>query len=128
MVLFEEYKNHPDPIVRERASNWAVAIGLQRVDGLNVSEFLIRVAHQSFCFPHSFYKRYIRSVYTLGLANYAMVNTNCNSPPGWRSFWFYQFCTGAELQRIENQYATIMHQLLKQARFSNCIFLAQNRH
>lgn len=46
MALFEEYKNHPDPIVRERASNWAIAIGLQRVDGLNVSDFLIQVARQ----------------------------------------------------------------------------------
>lgn len=44
MVLFEEYKNHPDESVRERASNWAVAIGLQRVDGLSVSDFLIQVA------------------------------------------------------------------------------------
>ena len=46
MALFEEYKNHPDPIVRERANNWAIAIGLQRVDGLNVSDFLIQVARQ----------------------------------------------------------------------------------
>lgn len=46
MALFEEYKNHPDPIVRERANNWAVAIGLQCVDGLNVSDFLIQVARQ----------------------------------------------------------------------------------
>ena len=44
MALFEEYKNHQDPIVRERASNWIVAIGLQRVDGLSVSDFLIQVA------------------------------------------------------------------------------------
>ena len=46
MALFEEYKNHPDKFVRERANNWAIAIGLQRVDGLNVSEFLIQVARQ----------------------------------------------------------------------------------
>ena len=46
MALFEEYKNHPDPIVRERANNWAIAIGLQRVDGLNASDFLIQVARQ----------------------------------------------------------------------------------
>lgn len=44
MALFEEYKNHSDPIVRERANNWTIAIGLQRVDELNVSEFLIQVA------------------------------------------------------------------------------------
>ena len=46
MALFEEYKNHQDPFVRKRASNWAIAIGLQRVDGLNVSDFLIQVARQ----------------------------------------------------------------------------------
>ena len=46
MALFEEYKNHPDKFVRERANNWAIALGLQRVDGLNVSEFLIQVARQ----------------------------------------------------------------------------------
>lgn len=44
MALFEEYKNHQDPFVWERASNWTVAIGLQRVDGLSVSDFLIQVA------------------------------------------------------------------------------------
>ena len=44
MALFEEYKNHQDPFVKERANNWAIAIGLQRVDGLNVSDFLIQVA------------------------------------------------------------------------------------
>ena len=46
MALFEEYKNHPGPIGRERANNWAIAIGLQRVDECNVSEFLIQVARQ----------------------------------------------------------------------------------
>lgn len=46
MALFEEYKNNIDQIVRERANNWAIAIGLQRVDGLNASDFLIQVAHQ----------------------------------------------------------------------------------
>ena len=46
MALFEEYQNHTDPIVRERANNWAIAIGLQRVDGLNVSDSLIQVARQ----------------------------------------------------------------------------------
>ena len=44
MSLFEEYKNHLDPFVRERANNWA--IGLQRVDELDVSDFLIQVARQ----------------------------------------------------------------------------------
>ena len=46
MAIFEEYKNNPDPIIRERANNWTIAIGLQRVDGLNVSDFLIQVARQ----------------------------------------------------------------------------------
>lgn len=46
MALFEEYKNHQDPFVRERANNWAITIGLQCVDGLSVSDFLIQVARQ----------------------------------------------------------------------------------
>ena len=46
MGLFEEYKNHPDKAVRERASNWGAAIGLQNVDELSVSEFLIQIARQ----------------------------------------------------------------------------------
>ena len=46
MGLFEEYKNHPDKAVRERANNWGAAIGLQNVDGLSVSEFLIQLAQQ----------------------------------------------------------------------------------
>ena len=46
MGLFDEYKNHPDKAVRERASNWSAAIGLQDVDGLSVSDFLIQLARQ----------------------------------------------------------------------------------
>lgn len=46
MALFEEYKNNRDQIIRERANNWTIAIGLQRVDGLNVSDVLIQVARQ----------------------------------------------------------------------------------
>ena len=46
MGLFEEYKNHPDRDVRERANNWGAAIGLQNVDRLSVSEFLIQLARQ----------------------------------------------------------------------------------
>ena len=46
MGLFEEYKNHPDKAVRERTNNWSAAIGLQNVDGLSVSEFLIKLARQ----------------------------------------------------------------------------------
>ncbi|MBR3919621.1 MAG: antitoxin VbhA family protein [Clostridia bacterium] len=46
MGLFDEYNNHPDKAVRERANNWGAAIGLQDVDGLSVSEFLIQLARQ----------------------------------------------------------------------------------
>lgn len=74
MALFEEYKNHPGPIVRERANNWAIAIGLQRVDGLNVSDFLIQVARQE-----------IEGKITMDEAqalidgHYAQMNSNCSS-------------------------------------------------
>ena len=46
MGLFDEYKNHPNKDVRDRVNNWGAAIGLQNVDGLSVSEFLIQLARQ----------------------------------------------------------------------------------
>ena len=46
MGLFDGYKNHPDKAVCERANNWSAAIGLQGVDGLSVSDFLIQLAQQ----------------------------------------------------------------------------------
>ena len=42
--LFEEYLHHSDPEVRRRAENWGVGIGLQDVDGLTVSSYLIELA------------------------------------------------------------------------------------
>ena len=52
MALFEEYKNNLDQIVRERANNWAIAIGLQHVDELSVSDFLIEVVCQERVLTH----------------------------------------------------------------------------
>lgn len=41
---FEKYKNSNDPVQREKAANWGIAIGLQAVDGLEVSDYLIELA------------------------------------------------------------------------------------
>lgn len=46
MKHFDKYRHHPDPEKRERASNWRMAIGLQAVDGLKTSEYLIGIARQ----------------------------------------------------------------------------------
>ena len=45
--IFAEFKDDPDPEVRQRASNWSVAIGLQDVDHLSVSQFLIDTAKRN---------------------------------------------------------------------------------
>ena len=45
--IFAEFKDNPDPEVRQRASNWSVAIGLQDVDLLSVSQFLIDTAKRN---------------------------------------------------------------------------------
>ena len=45
--IFAEFKDDPDPEVRQRASNWSVAIGLQDVDHLRVSQFLIDIAKRN---------------------------------------------------------------------------------
>lgn len=47
MSIFAEFKDDPDPEVRQRASNWSVAIGLQDVDHLSVSQFLINTAKRN---------------------------------------------------------------------------------
>ena len=41
---FELYLHHDDPIKRKRAAIWSTAIGLQQVDGLRVSNYLLSVA------------------------------------------------------------------------------------
>lgn len=43
---FDEYKKASEPHKRERAEAWRVAIGLQAVDGLQVSEYLKQTARQ----------------------------------------------------------------------------------
>lgn len=44
MVHFEEYKKQNEPEKLEKAENWGVAIGLQQVDNLTPSKYLIQVA------------------------------------------------------------------------------------
>ena len=42
--FFDKYKNADDMQVREGAKAWSTAIGLQAVDGLTVSNYLIELA------------------------------------------------------------------------------------
>lgn len=42
-----EYLVAKEPGRRERAENWRVEIGLQRVDGLSVSPFLVELARKN---------------------------------------------------------------------------------
>lgn len=42
--LFDKYKNDPDSKKRELAGIWAGSIGLQDVDGLSVSPYLVELA------------------------------------------------------------------------------------
>lgn len=44
---FNEYLKHIDTSKKEIANNWKVGIGLQAVDGLHVSEFLLDVAKRN---------------------------------------------------------------------------------
>lgn len=46
-IDFEEYINQGGPDKKERAINWRTAIGLQAVDGLRVSNFLIEIARRN---------------------------------------------------------------------------------
>ena len=44
MEHFEEYKKQGEPEKLQKAENWGVAIGLQQVDNLTPSKYLIEVA------------------------------------------------------------------------------------
>ena len=44
---FDEYIRQGEPAQRERAEAWSVAIGLQAVDGLKVSEYLLHLARRN---------------------------------------------------------------------------------
>ena len=44
LSVFEKYRNSDDLQVRERAEVWSTAIGLQAVDCLTVSDYLIELA------------------------------------------------------------------------------------
>lgn len=44
MDYFEEYKKQNEPEKYKKAENWGIAIGLQQVDGLTLSKYLIEIA------------------------------------------------------------------------------------
>lgn len=44
---FDEYIRQGKPAQRERAEAWSVAIGLQAVDGLQVSDYLLELARRN---------------------------------------------------------------------------------
>ena len=46
-IDFNEYIRHGEPAQRERAEAWSVAIGLQAVDGLHVSDYLLELARRN---------------------------------------------------------------------------------
>ena len=46
MINFDEYIRQRDPGKREKASAWRIAIGLQAVDGLTVSDYLRETAQR----------------------------------------------------------------------------------
>ena len=46
-IDFDEYIRQGEPVQRERAEAWSVAIGLQAVDGLQVSDYLLELARRN---------------------------------------------------------------------------------
>ena len=44
---FDEYIRQGEPQKKERAEAWRVAIGLQAVDGLKVSDYLLELARRN---------------------------------------------------------------------------------
>jgi fido (protein-threonine AMPylation protein) len=65
MSNFDEYKQLGEPDKQEKAENWEIAIGLQQVDGLKPSEYLIELAKKNIDGELSIYevKESLRSYY-----------------------------------------------------------------
>jgi len=53
MSYFDEYKRLSDPEKCEKAKNWEMAIGLQAVDGLKPSEYLLEFARKNTAIPQN---------------------------------------------------------------------------
>ena len=47
MDEFDKYYEATEPVYRERAIGWATSIGLQDVDGLKPSQYLIETAKRN---------------------------------------------------------------------------------
>lgn len=45
--FFDEYLSNDDPEIRMRADAWRVGVGLQAVDGLHVSDYLLELARKN---------------------------------------------------------------------------------
>lgn len=46
-IDFDEYIRQGEPAQQEKAGYWQTAIGLQAVDGLQVSDYLLELAHRN---------------------------------------------------------------------------------
>ena len=46
-IVFYEYLSNDDPEIRKRADAWRVGVGLQAVDGLHVSDYLLELARKN---------------------------------------------------------------------------------
>ena len=46
-LIFDEYIRQGEPQKKERAEAWSVAIGLQAVDGLKVSDYLLELVRRN---------------------------------------------------------------------------------
>lgn len=46
MYIFDEYLNDKDLEKRERAKLWGISIGLQAVDNMRVSDFLVETVRK----------------------------------------------------------------------------------
>ena len=53
--IFEEYLREKEPQKKEKGYAWHTAIGLQAVDGLNTSEYLIETAKKNIDGDITFY-------------------------------------------------------------------------
>ena len=84
---FDEYLRQGEPSQKESAENWKTAIGLQAVDGLQPSAYLIDVIHAKFLIqflPHASMAYLMMKLFsTLCLTNSLAANSGTFSIHFW---------------------------------------------
>ncbi len=94
---FDEYLRQGEPDTQEKASNWQTAIGLQAVDGLQPSDYLLKAAKQHIARfvsglwqVHAFRESNTRTTAVFAIQYLRSIGFNINNELFARHSWYFR--------------------------------------